>query len=579
MVNRSRATRIVENQNTDSKPIRVLNIVSKLWYVWLLILVPGILQLLYSRYGFAPTDDGFVMAYSRRILSGQLPHIDFISIRPAGSAILHSVFVLIGGDFTLYLSRLFVWFEFSFIAASSLIIAERFLRIKLNLIVKVCLALISIFISAHFFPLMAWYTTDGIFMILLGSTVTLAGSQRSKYVGYFLIGFSYLCKQNFLLAALVAPFIFSDWKNWRIWLAVFLPGFFYLLPALFTGDYIDYTSQLFTQSNIQLTGVIAYKYSYPFLQSIVVGSLMSALFYLPPFKFRKRKYYLALCAGSLLLFWTLKDYLPQLSSLKYLTIGSFALAGIFTGNLIVASVSGLFPWKFVKFNLYIGLIVWSASISIGYNNPTLGCGLLISMLLIQIIYLWQHTLTDRTTFQAFTILSALSTLLLLTFTFYYFDSGRKMLIYEDLPQNRLKSSLAGRLYGGRGILTNSSTAAYYDDLNATISSLAGKTYAILPENAAYWIKASQQNPLPIDWPNNFEVNAKTEARLEKSVDNLLKENGVVILEKYYAAGFSTGLYPMQPSDGQASVQYPIWSFVKNNYHRVSESNYFEVYGK
>jgi hypothetical protein len=39
-------------------------------------------HLLYSSLGLNPTDDGFTLAYARRILDGQIPHRDFVIIRP-----------------------------------------------------------------------------------------------------------------------------------------------------------------------------------------------------------------------------------------------------------------------------------------------------------------------------------------------------------------------------------------------------------------------------------------------------------------------------------------------------------------
>ena len=44
-----------------------------------------------STEGFNPSDDGVILAQSYRLLQGQIPHLDFISIRPVGSAVLHSL--------------------------------------------------------------------------------------------------------------------------------------------------------------------------------------------------------------------------------------------------------------------------------------------------------------------------------------------------------------------------------------------------------------------------------------------------------------------------------------------------------
>src|SRR2546423_7312479 len=76
-----------------------------------LILIPLLAHWLFSWMGFTPTDDGFTLAYSRRLLAGQVPDRDFIIIRPFLSPLIHVPFVFFGGAYTFWLSRLFVWFE------------------------------------------------------------------------------------------------------------------------------------------------------------------------------------------------------------------------------------------------------------------------------------------------------------------------------------------------------------------------------------------------------------------------------------------------------------------------------------
>jgi hypothetical protein len=54
-----------------------------------IVLLTFICHLLFSKYGFNPTDEGFVLSTTNRILHGQIPHVDFSSVRPVGYAILH----------------------------------------------------------------------------------------------------------------------------------------------------------------------------------------------------------------------------------------------------------------------------------------------------------------------------------------------------------------------------------------------------------------------------------------------------------------------------------------------------------
>ncbi len=63
------------------------------------LIVPTLAHLLFSWMGFSPIDDGFTLAYGRRILEAEVPHRDFI-IRPFISPLIHVPCVLFGGDYT-----------------------------------------------------------------------------------------------------------------------------------------------------------------------------------------------------------------------------------------------------------------------------------------------------------------------------------------------------------------------------------------------------------------------------------------------------------------------------------------------
>src|SRR5881392_1943649 len=90
-----------------------------------LLFVPLLSHWLFSWMGFTPTDDGFTLAYSRRLLDGQVPHRDFIIIRPFFSPLLHVPEVWLGGASTLWLSRLIVWLQFACLAAAWTLVCDR----------------------------------------------------------------------------------------------------------------------------------------------------------------------------------------------------------------------------------------------------------------------------------------------------------------------------------------------------------------------------------------------------------------------------------------------------------------------
>ena len=63
-------------------------IFKSLHLLFFVTLVTALCHYLFSWIGFNPTDDGFVLSAARRILDGEIPHKDFVSIRPAGIGLL-----------------------------------------------------------------------------------------------------------------------------------------------------------------------------------------------------------------------------------------------------------------------------------------------------------------------------------------------------------------------------------------------------------------------------------------------------------------------------------------------------------
>src|SRR5262245_39244973 len=153
--------------------------------------VPTLLHLLLSRYGFSPTDDGFVLAAARRVVDGQLPHRDFISVRPALSAWLHAPEILLGGGaYTYWLSREFVCLQLGAIAWAWVRTAEQLHERFLPLPERLGLAVLALILSLHTFPLMAWPSIDAMFLASLGICAVASRRPRLMCVGYAALGAS-----------------------------------------------------------------------------------------------------------------------------------------------------------------------------------------------------------------------------------------------------------------------------------------------------------------------------------------------------------------------------------------------------
>ncbi|HKQ58713.1 MAG TPA: hypothetical protein VJY35_12665, partial [Candidatus Eisenbacteria bacterium] len=227
---------------------------------WLLpafgLVAAGLAHLAFSPLGFNPTDDGFVLAMSRRLLEGQVPHRDFISIRPVGSALLHAPEVWLGGTHTYWLSRLVVWLELALIAGSWVRIARNMRGRAWSAAESALMLTIAIALSSHTFPIMAWHTIDGLALGSLGLALASAGTPRRRIAGYLLVGSAVLCKQNFALLVPAGIVLFGDLRRAGAWLAAAAPAALYILFLAVTGALGDAVQQMSSQTDVLHTTLL-----------------------------------------------------------------------------------------------------------------------------------------------------------------------------------------------------------------------------------------------------------------------------------------------------------------------------------
>src|SRR5437588_3652836 len=180
-----------------------------------LVLVPLCAHFMFSWMGFTPTDEGFTLAYSRRILDGQVPHRDFIIIRPFVSPLIHVPFVWLGGASTFWLSRLFVWFQLASISLLWVLIIDRLTQRSLKGVQLFSIALLCFAVTILFKHVTYWHTIDGLFFAAIAFTCTITRSPRTKMIGYLLIGVAPLCKQSFVFLIPLSLLILNDWRRVR----------------------------------------------------------------------------------------------------------------------------------------------------------------------------------------------------------------------------------------------------------------------------------------------------------------------------------------------------------------------------
>ncbi len=626
-----------------------------------LIFIPLFTHLLFSWMGFNPTDDGFTLAYSRRILEGQVPHRDFIIIRPFLSPLIHVPIVAFGYGYTYWISRLFVWMQLACIAWIWASLIDIFLNGASGVSKKFLFALIIFTASNSLTPIMAWHTIDGLFLLSIGLYVVInTKNPVIKSSGYFIIGLAYLTKQCFLVFPLLALAVLGDWRKMKYWLASALPGVIYFSFLLITGALPEAGIQLLAQHDILYPGFISYLNPYTLI-SLIAGYIFTKLLYkeldihlyqdiLSRFFIKSLGWLTnsivllaSVIGGVLILMLSLfgdilglggqmgfgvKQGLGTLLGISLILFGSIIILfkyrdrrnfgqliesicnrgdtilkdenlqehlgvfgfyivpvlGVFVGSYLeIKNISfslfgflaGVIFYYFVErsieiINLRVPLLVlfaaWSVSLSIGYNFPIWAAGQLLATTVAFVFYRQISIGKNPSTF----VLGLSSLILLLGFWV-----GRTQHIYREQPASNLKQSLEDILPGGKLIKTNSNTYDFLVDLNRSITMATDGhyKYVIIPDLAGYWVKASQMNPLPIDWQQDTEL---TNAELVNRVIDQMETNRdkiVLIVQKVEASVLANGFEPIETD----SEWYPTLSYVRTHFSKFAQTKYFELY--
>ncbi len=511
--------------------------------------------------GFSPTDDGLNLALSRRILEGQVIHRDFINIRPVGSALLHIPFVVFGGDYTFWISRLFVWFQFACIAWAWTAVMIRSLKVLLPVPQKVLLALIAFLFTSNIFPVMAWYTIDGLFFLSLGLLLCFAGSPRSKVLGYALMGAAYLSKQSFLPTVPIFLLVLGDWRRARCWLAAAMPGVLYLTYLLFAGAIPDAILQLSSHANeFYSRGIKTYLREFPVPWGILLGYFAMRL----SFGQMKRQRSL----GALLLYGVPVAlsiaWVQSTLTAWHLSFGLFGTALGATGYLILKEKT---PTDLVRAGVLALAMGWSVSLSNGYNNPGIAAGALVTLLIAYCHRAYQSA-DEKNTIRKLPMY-----LLSVLFAVSVFNYGiaRQKYIYEDRPAAELTQVLDGVLPGGRLIKTNPNTYEFLVDFKEAVERTKGLDFTVIPGLPAYWVKSFKKNPLPIDWALLWGMMANKRPLIDRVLRDLDGRRGkiIVMLQKVAADNIANGFVPLKDDE--------IQQYVRTHFTKRDETRFFELY--
>jgi hypothetical protein len=513
-----------------------------------LLLVPALFHLTFSHLGFNPTDDGIVLAGARRVLEGQIPFLDFITIRTPLSFYLYAPIVIFAGRYTIWFARYFVLLEIAIISISWVLLSVKLLNLKIKSYYYFLLALIIFTITLHSFPIMPWTTLDALTFVSAGSLLLFNERRWLKYLGYFLIGLSPLFRQSFALFAIFPPLIAGDKKDLKAWLSLWTPSFLFAGFLLLSGSANDAVNQLISRSDLISFGFLIYL-NIIFFLGLLLGGVLNFAWGRP----QKENFY-PLVAILFSIGVVLTLFVNRLGQASFAFFGF--LLGILLTNLMIFKVR-----KGEPLFLFALLASWSAAISVGYAYPVLGAGVILGICFLY--FLEKELIIRKVDFRNYLVIA----LALITTSAFLF--ARINYIYREPNAKYITRSLSLVFPGAGHIFTNSYTYAFLYDLDLLIKENPENNFVILPDFEAYWAASPKKNPLPADWTFDGELpNKKLVERVEKSLEEN-RGKQLIFVEKYDVGAISIGKSEIAKSE--------VADYVKEHFSKIKETEYFYIY--
>ena len=523
----------------------------------LFLTLPLAAHVLFSGLGFAPTDQGFILAGAWRLLEGQVPHRDFITVRPAGSLALHAPLVALGGPYALWLSRGVAWLE---LAGTAWIWTTLFFGQGTAPVLRLALAAAAAMLSAHTFPLMAWHTIDALFLASAGIALAFGarGGTVRRLSGWLLLGLTPLCRQNFLFVPLGALVLTRQWRHPSAWGAVALPGLAYVTFLAATGGLGDAWMQLRTHGADEAwrAGFVRYATlpgTWIGLGAGLAGAVASRRTVASGFA---RAFASAVAFGVVA--FAAADLVP--GGRPFPWAGAFVLFGAALA-VVAARAASEGGSESVRRALLACLLAWTVSLSIGYNSPALAAGpLALVIVALGVSRRMSVDLAAPAAVLAFAVAAA-------------FTVGRLEDIYRERPARELTFDVGEHVAAGRLLRTNPRTGLFLEELDrlAADARKRGKRIAVLPDFPAWWVGNPQPNPLPVDWALDVEL-ARPEL-VERTVEAVHHARGtiVVLVQKYESHSAPRGFAPLSPT------RYEVVNAVRRDLAKTGETLLFERY--
>ncbi|MFA6128033.1 MAG: hypothetical protein WC699_12060 [Bacteroidales bacterium] len=523
-----------------------------------------------SKEGFNPSDDGVILAQSYRMLQGEVPHRDFISIRPAGSAVMHLIHFFspipleISARWMVLIEYLIYSIMITLLLTGSWFKGFR----KLNYRFLVAGSVVGIFIlnqnHYNFFP---WTTIDGLFWfsIALYSWFRVKSGLSGKlFIWQVLVWLgvscAVLCRQTFALPGAILVLRMVVWvigqsgQSRQAWVRSLLlaamiglvPGWIYASVLTYAGAWPDFFQQMTGRTELWETGVVTFIQAFwhspaPALFGLAVISGLIKIWSTESGRDSLRiDVFLMLQKYLSFGFKIALVFLIFIKPAWLFQISLFFFWMLILDILLIYFHDGVLP-RWIRPAFWILLVAWTSAISLGDNAPIFALGWLAgTAILIQIKDFSNRIYRKIRPFQTIAGVVLLPLLLLSALIV------QTRVNYRDLPAKELTKAGGDIFPGLRGIRLSPAMSDYLGEIRRLYLEAGAPKgrFAVWPNNALIYPLLGSPNPFILDWMQPAEFVGNEKRVMESIRKVLLGEEVIILVEKVNIKWITTGNIPV-----------------------------------
>ncbi len=543
----------------------------------------------YLRYveheGFNPTDEGVVLAQSWRIINGEIPHKDFISIRPAASGYLHAVNFIFPGPLVTN-ARWFVLGQFFLIALILSgfvfnILSKKYGKPKLSIFLSLLVA--GFTLTTLNYNLYSWTTIDAIFWSVLAIPFILTSKKTWHIIlGLIFLSFAALSRQTFVLVA-AAGFLYiliSFKKNFRksipIILAGAIPFFAYLILLVANSSTADFLQQMTGRTEFFETAILQFAKRFAFGLSTplnLICLIVSGILFInrkkdfPKIFFEKGFHaIIAVIYGTFAIYHAIIYFNSTQDILSLPFELFFMLLFLSILHWVILPKSK----ELRNISIAVLFISWASAISLGDNTPVFATGILFILIMALSADIFLNKSTKISPFIRNQFLYIPLSLIIIVLGYF----SQEKYNYRDNSAVELVNGLDNACLEFGKIKTNPAMINYYCSLNDIFQNLpdAINNTIVFPNNAMFYPIMQSKNPISLDWLSANEYIGQ-EDRMKTDLEKLKRRDLIYfIVDKNDLRKIS---------DNNTIVIYTndlVYNFIINNCEKINSDNeFFTVY--